>query len=119
MAGLKAQGVDRSSLIYSSPLQPWYGLWAIFTVTLVVIFKGFAAFIGHFDYKSFLSNYFGLPVIIILFLGYKFIHGSKFVKAKDMDVHSAAELWDVEDEGDEEALYLTPKEKILKYLKEW
>lgn len=56
MAGLKAQGISRSSLPYAAPMQPYGSHIALFITVLVLFFKGFASFLPTFDYKSFITK---------------------------------------------------------------
>lgn len=121
MAGFKAQGIDRNSLPYKSPFQPYFGYWSLLVITLVLIFKGFAAFVGQFDYRCFITNYIGAPIFLALFVGWKFAHKTRFVSASHMDLVTGVrdldgELADAaEDEGDEESL--SARQKVLRFVK--
>lgn len=56
MAGCRAQGVSRESLPYKAPLQPYASYIALAITMIVLIFKGFTAFLPTFDYKSFITK---------------------------------------------------------------
>lgn len=121
MAGMKAQGIDRKTLPYASPFQPYFGYFCLFVISLVIFFKGFTAFIGTFDYKSFITNYIGLPLFAILFLGWKIVKKTRFVSSTDMDLSTGArEISDVQEEEDEvldDEEKLSKKQRIMKLVK--
>lgn len=56
MAGLQAQNISRDTLPYKAPLQPYASPISLFFITLVLIFKGFPAFLPTFQYKSFITQ---------------------------------------------------------------
>ncbi|KAK2759769.1 hypothetical protein FQN54_002503 [Arachnomyces sp. PD_36] len=90
--GMKAQGIPRSSLPYTAPFQPYLAYFsAIFSAT-VAFFNGFDAFFpGKFSAKTFIPPYIDIPIFASLFLGYKIINRTKFVKLQDMDFFSGKE----------------------------
>ncbi|KAJ7628650.1 amino acid permease/ SLC12A domain-containing protein [Roridomyces roridus] len=85
--GMKHQGVSRDQLPFKSWVQPW-GAWVVFCSFLVIIFfSGFTTFLGgEFDWRSFISNYINIPLVIVLYCGYKFVKRSKWVTLDEMDV---------------------------------
>jgi amino acid transporter len=101
MAGFKAQGISRDSLPYKAPLQPWASPIALFLVIIVLIFKGFAAFLPSFQYKSFITNYIGFPVYFLMWIAWKLVKKTKFISAAEIDF-SGAKAFDVLDEEEEE-----------------
>ena len=90
--GMKHQGIPRSSLPYQPPFQPYLAYFsAIFSAT-VALFNGFDAFFpGKFSAKTFVPPYIDIPIFASLFLGYKIIMKTKFVKVQDMDFFSGKE----------------------------
>ncbi|KIV81683.1 hypothetical protein PV11_03853 [Exophiala sideris] len=87
--GLKHNGIDRSMLPYKSPLQPFLAYFAVCFCIIVAFFNGFDAFFpGHFSAKTFIPPYIDIPIFASLFLGYKIVKRTKFVKLKDMDLWS-------------------------------
>lgn len=83
--GLKAQGIDRRTLPYRAPWQPYLSWYGFVITVIVIIFSGFTAFMHHFDASSFITTYFGIPFFAVLLFGYKFWHKSKVIAPKDMD----------------------------------
>ncbi|KAJ5852760.1 uncharacterized protein N7529_012145 [Penicillium soppii] len=90
--GLKHHSIPRSTLPFQSPLQPFMAYFAIFFSSTVAFFNGFDAFFpGHFSAKSLIPPYIDIPIFLCLFLGYKIIKRTKFVKIEDMDLLSGKE----------------------------
>jgi amino acid transporter len=102
MAGLKAQGISRDTLPYKAPLQPWSSPIALFIVILVLIFKGFAAFMPTFQYQSFITNYIGFPVYFLLFISWKLIKKTKFISASEIDFSGAKAFDGLDEEEDDD-----------------
>ncbi|EMG46659.1 hypothetical protein G210_3079 [Candida maltosa Xu316] len=98
MQALKAQGLDRSKdLVYKSPLQP-YGSYIALGICIVIIFiKNFTVFLGDvFDYKNFITGYIVLPIFIILFVGYKVIYKTKWLRSDEVDLVTYRDVIDAE-----------------------
>ncbi|WWC88924.1 uncharacterized protein L201_003839 [Kwoniella dendrophila CBS 6074] len=121
MRGMKAQGISRDTLPYKAPFEPYLSYFGLFMITLVCIFKGFDAFMP-FDYKTFITNYIGIPVYVIAYFGYKIVYRTKAIKPAEMDLTSGArEFYDIDDESPEDDHYrsLTWKEKVVYQIKNW
>nr|ODN85718.1 amino acid transporter [Cryptococcus depauperatus CBS 7841] len=121
MRGMKAQGVSRDTLPYKSPLQPYLTYFSLFFSCLVCFFKGFDSFMP-WSYKSFITNYIGIPIYVIGYFGYKFVYKSKHVKMHEMDLTTGArEFHDIDEEDEEEMRYknFTFKEKVIYQIKNW
>lgn len=103
--GLKYHGIPRSSLPFKTPFQPYLAYFAAIFSSTVAFFNGFDAFFpGHFSAKSFIPPYIDVPIFAGLFLGYKILYKTKFVKVEDMD------LWSGKEEADElESTWEEPK----------
>jgi amino acid transporter len=87
--GLRYNGISRNELYYKSPLQPYLAYFAIGFCSLVAITNGYDAFFpGKFSAKTFIPPYIDIPIFAGLFLSYKFIKRTKFVKVSDMDLWS-------------------------------
>ncbi|KAK7432955.1 hypothetical protein QQZ08_000426 [Neonectria magnoliae] len=84
--GLKAQGVDLSTLPFRARGSIWiYRLTLAFFVFLLFI-QGFTSFVHGFHYKVFISSYITIPTFIVLFFGYKFYHKTRWVRAREMPI---------------------------------
>lgn len=94
---LKVQGIEKSRLPFIPWFQPylaWYGFVGCFVICLT---SGFTLFIGeglpNFTASGFLSAY-AMPIInIIVFVSYKVLRKSKFVRAKDLPVEAWLAHW--------------------------
>ncbi|KAI8215233.1 putative proline-specific permease put4 [Colletotrichum sp. SAR 10_76] len=87
--GLRHHGVDRDTLPYKAPLQPFLAYFAVCFCLVVALFNGFDAFFpGRFSAKTFVPPYIDIPIFLSLFLGYKFVKGTRFVKVAEMDIWS-------------------------------
>ncbi|CAD6585763.1 MAG: hypothetical protein TREMPRED_004232 [Tremellales sp. Tagirdzhanova-0007] len=83
--GLKIHGIDRNTLPYKAPLQPYLSYYGLTVCIIVIIFSGFTSFIDGFDTSAFITNYFPVPFFAVLYIGYKLYHKSKIVKYADQD----------------------------------
>ncbi|OJJ46426.1 hypothetical protein ASPZODRAFT_142245 [Penicilliopsis zonata CBS 506.65] len=83
--GLKVHGIDRATLPYRAPLQPYLSYYGMVVCILVMIFGGFGAFIHTFDVSSFITTYFPIPFFAVLLFGYKLWHKSTIVPYTDQD----------------------------------
>ncbi|KAK2592669.1 hypothetical protein QQS21_009636 [Conoideocrella luteorostrata] len=87
--GLRQQGVPRDTLPYRAPLQPYLAYFSIVFCLIVALFNGFDAFFpGKFSAKTFVPPYIDIPIFLTLFLGYKLVKRTKFVKLSEMDLWS-------------------------------
>lgn len=110
MAGCKAQNIDRNTLPYKSPFQPYASYVAIFITSLVLFFNGFNTFWPVFDYKTFITKYIGIPVTAIIYIGWKISFRTKIFKASEMDLINGAQRYNALDESDDEGSNSTFKQ---------
>jgi len=87
MRALKAQGIDRSTLPYLAPWQPWFSWYGLFFCTLICVTQGFTAFMP-WNVTQFFIAYISLILFVVLFVGHKIISRSKWVRAAEADVLS-------------------------------
>jgi yeast amino acid transporter len=86
---LKYNGIDRDTLPFKSPMQPFLAYFAICFSLTIAFFNGFDAFFpGRFSAKTFIPPYIDIPIVLTLFFGYKIWKKTKFVKVEDMDIWS-------------------------------
>ncbi|KFY46601.1 hypothetical protein V495_02368 [Pseudogymnoascus sp. VKM F-4514 (FW-929)] len=106
--GMKYHNIPRSSLPFKTPFQPYLAYFAVIFSMTVALFNGFDAFFpGKFSAKTFIPPYIDIPIFASLFLGYKFVMKTKFVKLRDMDFWSGRE----EANGNETVWDEVPKPK--------
>ncbi|KAJ5553552.1 hypothetical protein N7494_002930 [Penicillium frequentans] len=90
--GLKAQGIDRKTLPYRAPFQPYLSYYGMTICIIVIIFGGFGSFIHSFNVSTFITTYFPVPLFAVLFFGYKFSKKSKMIDYVDMDFFSGSSI---------------------------
>ncbi|KAG0675189.1 hypothetical protein C6P40_001867 [Pichia californica] len=87
----KVQGVSRFTMpfqVWTTKLQPWPAIFSLVTTFLVIMFLGAQAFIPSFDIDSFLYYYLVVFVDIGIFIVYKIVWRTKFVKPEEADLFS-------------------------------
>lgn len=98
-SALKAQGVNRNTLIFKSPFQPYAAWFALIFFAIIVLFNGFAVFTkGNWSIDGFLTAYIGIPIYLGLYLFWKLLKRTPFVKASRADIWTGkaaldAEIW--------------------------
>ncbi|EAU92901.2 amino acid transporter [Coprinopsis cinerea okayama7 len=93
-AGMKAQGMDRSKLPFSSSLQPYAAIYATCFCFLICLLSGWAVFLdGNWQTDTFVTNYFPLALFPILYAGARWYYRTPVVKPENMDfVSNLAEI---------------------------
>jgi amino acid transporter len=82
---LKAQGFDRNKLPYKGWFQPYSAYIGLGWMTFIVFTYGYSAF-KPWSVDNFFINYTMLMLSIVLFIGWKVIHKTKFVKPHELDL---------------------------------
>lgn len=80
------QGRDLKDLPYVARGYPYAPLLAFALCLIVIGGQNYQAFMGnHIDWLGLLVSYIGLPIFLVLWLGYKWIKKTKIVKLADCD----------------------------------
>lgn len=95
---LKAQGIDKKSLAYYAPFQPWGPMLALVLCVIIAFIKNFTVFINGFNYKTFITGYIGLPVYVIFYFGYKLWFKTKIRDPAEVDLVTLKHYIDDEEE---------------------
>jgi len=96
-AALKAQGVDRSTLVFRSPFQPYLAYGTFFYFALIILFNGWVVFTnGSWSVNDFLISYIGVPIYFLLYVVWRFGKRTHFVKASEADIWSGKAALDAE-----------------------
>lgn len=86
-AGYKAQGRPMSELTYKArffPVGTWY---ALLVCVAVIVGQGFFAFSGgEIDWLGIVVAYIGLPLALVLYVGFKLVRRTRVVALEDMDL---------------------------------
>jgi AAT family amino acid transporter len=91
--------IARQGKTHLLPFKNWtypYGPWfAIILNSFLVLVQGWSCFSPSFDGVSFVSFYIELPIMLVMYLGWKIFKRTKFVTLDEMDletdVHTAEE----------------------------
>lgn len=97
-AALKAQGIDRNTLVMKSPFQPYLAWIALVFFSLVILFNGFAVFMyGNWNVSDFIAAYVGIPIFFVCFFGWKLIKRTKWLRADEADLYTGKAEVDAEE----------------------
>ncbi|TSI08286.1 amino acid permease [Lysinibacillus sp. BW-2-10] len=82
-----AQGKDLSLLPYKARWYPFGPLFALIVCLIVIIGQNYTAFLGGtIDWYGVAVSYIGIPLFLVLWIGYKVKHKSKVVSLKECDL---------------------------------
>lgn len=82
-----AQGKDLSLLPYKAKLFPFGPIFAFVVCGFVVLGQNYSAFMGdRIDWNGVFVSYIGIPLFLILWLGYKLTKKTKLIQLKDCDL---------------------------------
>lgn len=98
----KVQGVDRSTFPYVGRFQPFCGWVGVIGMSVVVFFFGYPSFQPP-DVTAFWQSYALLVLAPILFVAWKLIHRTKFIKASEIDL-----IWERPIVDEYEASFTSP-----------
>ncbi len=88
----EAQGLSRDSLPYKGRWQPflaWYALTGCFIMTFV---GGYTVFLpGKWNVETFLFSYTMIGLFPILFVGWKILKKTKWLKPEEVDLYKDVE----------------------------
>ncbi|KAK0629376.1 amino acid permease/ SLC12A domain-containing protein [Bombardia bombarda] len=95
---LKAQGIDRDTLVFKSPWQPYTAWFALIYFSIIIFFSGFAIFIdGNWNASDFVAAYIGIPVFFVLFAFWKVFKRTKWLSPAEADLQTGKAALDAED----------------------
>ncbi|KAG5657307.1 hypothetical protein KAF25_005871 [Fusarium avenaceum] len=84
--GLRAQGIERSSMPYRGMLQPYGAYFSLCLTILIIIFNGYGAFIPEFSISKFLTSYIGVVVYLGNITFFKVWKRTQRVPLPEMDL---------------------------------
>ncbi|KAH8999013.1 amino acid permease/ SLC12A domain-containing protein [Lactarius hatsudake] len=88
-AGLKAQGIDRKGLPFSSRLQPFAAWYSTVSCLVICLFSGWSVFLrGEWNTATFVTSYLPLILFPILYVSAKLWTRVPVVKASEMDFYT-------------------------------
>lgn len=79
------QGRDLQTLPYRAILFPLGPLFAFLLCLVIMLGQNYAAFSGaHIDWQGMVATYIGIPLFLLLWLGYKLKHGTRLVPLRQI-----------------------------------
>lgn len=82
---LRAQGIERSTLPYIAPLQPYLSWYGFFFNCLIILTNGFTVFM-EWNTGDFFSCYVSLILFVVVYAGHKLICRTKVVPLEEADI---------------------------------
>lgn len=83
----KAQGRDVNELPYLAKWFPFGPIFAFVLCIVVILGQNMSGFTsGNIDWYGFIVTYISIPLFLILWLGYKWIKGTKVIPLKECDL---------------------------------
>ena len=83
--GYVLQGGDLSKLPYRSAFFPYGPLFAFVLCMLIMLGQNYEAFIGGaIQWESVIATYISIPIFLAVWLGYRIVHKTHFVRYEDM-----------------------------------
>ncbi|TVY42002.1 putative amino-acid permease [Lachnellula subtilissima] len=95
-AAIKLQGKEHE-LPFKNWTYPWGPILAIVLNTVIILVQGWSSFSPKFSGVDFVSYYIELPIMLLMYVGWKLLKRTKLVKLEDMDLET-----DVHKIGDED-----------------
>ncbi|KAF2714424.1 dicarboxylic amino acid permease [Pleomassaria siparia CBS 279.74] len=104
----RVQGITDDQMPYVAPFGLIGSYIALFFCILISLTKNFSVFTkdqtkppkanyGNFDYKNFITGYLGIPLYLIMILGYKYIMKTEGVKPHTADFYTGKDEIDREE----------------------
>ncbi|KAG8774569.1 hypothetical protein FRC12_001910 [Ceratobasidium sp. 428] len=85
-SGVKAQGIDRSTLPFSSPLQPYAAWYGVISCTTVCLLSGWQLFLRDgWATDAFVTDYLPLVIFPTLYIIGRVLHRQALVNLHEMD----------------------------------
>lgn len=97
MRALRVQGISRETLPFKAPFQPWFSYYGCAFMVLITLTQGFTCFMP-WSTADFFVNYLSLILFVGLYVGYKVVYRTKFVKPQDVDFQTGRRHYENEHE---------------------
>lgn len=110
---LGAQGIDRNTLTFKGPFQPYMAWTSFIFFSIVILFNGYSVFVdGNWDVSDFVAAYIGIPLFFGFYLFWKVFKRTKWHNPADVDLYTGKAALDREEATWEEKLPRNFAEKI-------
>ncbi|KAH7311361.1 arginine permease [Stachybotrys elegans] len=87
MKALRIKGIERSSLSYAAPFQPYLSWIGLFFSVLITLTSGFKVFI-NWNTSDFFASYISVILFVVLWVGHKVVYRTKIVPIDQVDLVS-------------------------------
>ncbi|KAF4637758.1 hypothetical protein G7Y89_g332 [Cudoniella acicularis] len=98
---LRAQGIDRNTLVFKSHFQPYTAWFALIYFAMIIIFNGFDVFVGehhqNWNVTDFLAAYIGIPIYFLLYAFWKIFKRTSWISPANADITTGKAALDAED----------------------
>lgn len=84
-SGLKAQGLEHL-LPFKNWTYPWGPIFAVGLNSVLVLVQGWSAFSPEFKVVDFVSYYIEIAIMVVMFVGWKLLKKTRFVRLREMDL---------------------------------
>ena len=95
-SALKAQGIDRNTLVFKSAFQPYLAWISLAFFTIIILFNGFYVF-SPFNITDFATAYVGIPIYFLLYAFWKIFKRTKWIKSSEADIFTGKAALDAAD----------------------
>lgn len=84
---LELQGVDRSTLPFKAPFQPYATWFALCYFSIIILFNGWQVFTkGNWSVQGFITAYLGIPIFFGVYLLWKFWKRTSLINPAEADL---------------------------------
>lgn len=87
MRALAVRDIDRNTLPYKAPLQPYLTYFGIVSNLIIVLTQGFTAFLPWNTTKFFVA-YISPIIFVVFYSGHKIIYRPSFIKPAEADIYT-------------------------------
>lgn len=86
-SGIRAQGLEHL-LPFKNWTYPYGPIIAVVLNAVLILVQGWECFSPHFKRVDFVSFYIEIPIMIVMFLGWKLVKRTRFVRKDAMDLRT-------------------------------
>jgi lysine-specific permease len=91
--GLRGAGLDLNRLPYRSPFFPYGPIFAFALCMIVTLGQNYRAFSeGKIDWVAVTATYVGIPIFLLIWLGYRLVRKTHFVPYAEMKFPALPEI---------------------------
>ncbi|KAH7409689.1 AAT family amino acid transporter [Cadophora sp. MPI-SDFR-AT-0126] len=95
---LIAQNVERSTIPFKSPFQPYAAWFALIYFAMIIVFSGWEVFTkGRWSLETFVTSYIGIPIYFALYLLWKAWKRTSLVEPAEADLWTGKAALDAEE----------------------